>query len=122
MEIVSLDSPSISGPISNSGGITLLASCSGKNTKLAKHWWGVCRYMNSCQANRFSADMASVAAGYTGAGLVAGAWFAGVGVAAGVIATYAALMSSRAASNNSKGKGIYVGITYAGFFNMKSQW
>lgn len=77
--------------------------------------------MNSCEANRFSADMASVAAGYTGAGLIASIWFPGVGVAGGVIATYAALMSSRAAANNAYGTGIYVGITYAAFFNMSPQ-
>lgn len=103
------------------GGFQTLASCSGKSTQLAYHWWGVSRYMNSCEANKFSADMAAVAAGYTGAGIVAAIWFPGVGVAGGVIAAYAALMSARAAANNAYGTGIYVGITYAAFFNIDPQ-
>jgi hypothetical protein len=92
----------------------------GKNTSLAYHWWGVSRYLNYCNANKFAADMASVAAGYTGAGLVAGIWFPGVAVAGGIIASYAALMSARVSANNN-GSGVYIGITYAGFFNVEPQ-
>ncbi|WP_419881403.1 hypothetical protein ACN6MY_17940 [Peribacillus sp. B-H-3] len=76
--------------------------------------------MNNCEANKFGADLASVAAGYGTGGLVAAYWFTVVGIAGGVIGGYAALMSSQAYSNN-EGKGIYVGITYAAFFNMEPQ-
>ncbi|MDR7003054.1 hypothetical protein [Neobacillus niacini] len=103
-----------------SGGFSTFATCPGKNTSLAYHWWGVSRYLNNCNANKFAADMASVAAGYTGAGIVAAIWFPGVGVAGGVIAAYAALMSSRVYANN-YGSGVYIGITYAGFFNVEPQ-
>ncbi|GLB62107.1 hypothetical protein [Cytobacillus sp. NCCP-133] len=103
-----------------SGDYTTLVSCPGKNTSLAYHWWGVSRYLNYCNANKFAADMASVAAGYTGAGLVAGIWFPGVAVAGGIIASYAALMSARVSANNN-GSGVYIGITYAGFFNVEPQ-
>lgn len=103
-----------------SGDFSVFATCPGKNTAVAYHWWGVSRYMNNCKANVFAADMASVAAGYTAAALVAGVWFPGVGVAGGVIASYAALMSARVYANNF-GSGVYVGITYAGFFNIEPQ-
>ncbi|PLR76238.1 hypothetical protein CU633_16765 [Bacillus sp. V3-13] len=102
------------------GGFSIMASCPGKNTALAYHWWGVDRYMNNCNPNEFAADMASVAAGYTGAGIVAAIWFPGVGVAGGVIASYAALMSTRVYANN-YGSGVYLAITYAGFFNVRPQ-
>lgn len=103
-----------------SGDFSVMATCPGKNTSLAYHWWGVSRYMNNCKANVFAADMASVAAGYSGAGLVAAIWFPGVGVAGGIIASYAGLMSARVYANN-HGSGVYVGITYAGFFNIEPQ-
>ncbi|MCM3705837.1 MULTISPECIES: hypothetical protein [Cytobacillus] len=117
LEIVELEPVVAEG----SGDFSVMAaSCPGKSTDIAHHWWGVSRYMNDCEANRFSADMASVAAGYTGAGIVAAIWFPGVGVAGGVIASYAALMSARVAANN-YGSGVYMGITYVGFFNVEPQ-
>jgi hypothetical protein len=113
LEIVDLQ------PVVN-GGVSIMATCPGKSTSLAHHWWGVDRYLNNCQANRFGADMASVAAGYTGAGIIAAIWFPAVGIAGGVIASYSALMSSRVYANN-YGRGIYVAITYVAFFNIEPQ-
>lgn len=115
LEVVSLE------PLVADNGFSILASCPGKSsTKESYHWWGTSRYLNNCQANKFAADLASVAAGYTGAGLVASIWFPAVGVAGGVIASYAALMSSRVYANN-EGKGVYAAITYAAVFNIEPQ-
>lgn len=104
------------------GGVTPMYtySCPGKNTFLAYHWCGVDRYWNNCNGNRFAAGLASVAAGYGTAGLVSAVWFPGVGVAAGIIGEYAALMSSRVYANN-YGYGVYVAITYVAFFNIEPQ-
>lgn len=115
LEIVSLE------PLVADSGFSILASCPGKSSsKETYHWWGTSRYLNNCQANKFAADLSSVAVGYTGAGIVAGIWFPAVGVAGGLIAVYAGLMSSRVYANN-EGKGVYAAITYASVFNIEPQ-
>lgn len=103
------------------GEFSTMITCPGKNTSVAYHWWGVSRYLNNCNAIRFSWDLASMAAGYATAGGVAAFWFPGVGAVGIVISGYAALMSSRVSANN-YGKGVYAAITYAGFFNIKPQY
>jgi hypothetical protein len=65
-------------------------------------------------------DQELVAAGYVGAGAVAALWFPGVAVAGGVISAYATLIGSHVSANNF-GSGVYIGITYAGFFNVEPQ-
>lgn len=117
LEIINLEEPVIE---QGTGDFSVMATCPGKNTSLAYHWWGVSRYMNNCTAIKFAGDLGSVSAGYAGAGAVAALWFPGVAVAGGVISAYAALMSSRVSANN-YGSGVYIGITYAGFFNVKPQ-
>jgi hypothetical protein len=116
LEITSIESTELV----TDGGFTTFRSCPGKSTDLDYHWWGVSRYMNDCEADRFGADMATVAGGYAGAGAVAAIWFPGVGVAGAVIASYAAVMAARISANN-YGSGVYVGITYAAFFNIEPQ-
>ncbi|MEH7012247.1 hypothetical protein V7087_15775 [Neobacillus niacini] len=75
--------------------------------------------IEDCTYNRVPADKIRSYA-YAGAGLVAGWWFPGVGIAGGVIASYAGIMSARVYANNF-GNGVWVGITYAGFFNIEPQ-
>jgi len=102
------------------GGFSLLASCNGKSTAAETKLWGQTRKFNSCEADRFAADLASVAAGSAGVGLVT-AWIPGMGWAAAASTAYMSLYSSRVYANNSNNTGVIIDMTWAMVYNITPQ-
>lgn len=104
------------------GRISLYAKCSGGGvtTDPVTHWWGKSRKFNSCDADKFAADLASVSVPSTGAALLAG-WIPGMGWAGVIAAGYTGLFSSRVLSNNAYSTGVIVNLTWAMVFDVEPQ-
>ncbi|QPQ31242.1 hypothetical protein [Lysinibacillus sp. JNUCC 51] len=118
LEITNLDSnPDTFLP---NKGIYLFANCNGVTTSPTVHWWGKSRKFNSCDANKFAADLASVGAGAAGAGILA-IWFPGMGWASIISAAYCALYSSRVTANNAYNTGVIVDMTWAMVYDIEPQ-
>ncbi|GIO41748.1 hypothetical protein [Paenibacillus apis] len=113
LEIINLKTPS--------DNFNIAASCEGISTAVEHHWWGYSRYMDSCEADRFAADLASAASVATGVAVVA-AYFGGVpAIPPGLGAAYFALVSSRVSSNNAHGTGIFIEMTWVLVFDITPQ-
>ncbi|MGE7688498.1 hypothetical protein ACQKMI_04725 [Lysinibacillus sp. NPDC097214] len=102
------------------GEISLFAKCNGVSKKAVSHWWGKSSKFNSCDADKFAADLASVAAGAAGAGILS-IWIPGMGWASIVSSAYCALYSSRVYANNSNSTGVIVDMTWAMVYNITPQ-
>ncbi|EMI15010.1 surface antigen [Bacillus stratosphericus LAMA 585] len=86
-------------------------ACKGKTTKSKDYWWGFTQKLNSCDTNKFAADLGS-AGTIAGGGALLLTWFGfWPALPAGLGSAYFHLMGSRASANNN-GKGI----------NMKIWW
>lgn len=81
------------------------------------HWWGYDQYFNNQRAIKF-ANEASTVAGGAGIATGIGLWFPPVGALFGVTSGYWTLVSARVTANN-KGRGVYVGVTWAAIFNIE---
>ncbi|WP_322923315.1 hypothetical protein [Paenibacillus campi] len=92
------------------------SSCTGINTAVKNYWWGYSRYMDSCVANKFAADL-------TSGGISVVAAYFGVlpAVPPGITASYFGLLASRVAANNANSTGIYLEMTWALAFNITPQ-
>lgn len=118
LEITNLDSNSETYLPNNR--ISLFANCNGITTSPTTHWWGKSRKLNSCDANKFAADLASVAVGGGSAALLA-VWIPGMGWASIIAAGYAGLFSSRVYANNSYSTGVICNLTWAMIFDVDPQ-
>lgn len=80
-------------------------------------WWGYDRYFNNAQANSYKNTLLTAAAGAT---IVAGVSYPFPPVAgiATVQAGYWGLLATRVDANN-RGRGVYVGVTWALVFNVE---
>lgn len=86
-------------------------ACKGKTTKSKDYWWGFTQKLNSCDTNKFAADLGS-AGTIAGGGALILTWFGfWPALPAGLGSAYFHLMGSRASANNNR-KGI----------NMKIRW
>ncbi len=111
----------ILGPNLEEKKYSTLSSCKGVTTSPKAYWWGQSRKLNSCDANRFSANMYSLAAGYGTPMAVIGFWFPGFAIAGAVSAGYFSVVASRVDAHNSKGRGVKVDVTWALAFSVNSQ-
>lgn len=118
LEITNLDSNS--NTYLPNGEISLFANCNGKTTNPVEYWWGKSRKFNSCDANKFAADLASVAAGAAGAGILA-IWVPGMGWASLASSAYCALYSSRVTANNAYNTGVIIDMTWAMVYDIEPQ-
>lgn len=104
---------SYSGHAYNCGG--------GINSEVEFHWWGFSRYACDCESNRMSADLGSASSVAAGAAFVAAFYGqAAITLVAGIDSSYWWYVSSRIDANN-RGRGIIMGVTYVGVFNLESQ-
>ncbi|WP_411344498.1 hypothetical protein ACE3MZ_23530 [Paenibacillus sp. WLX1005] len=108
-------------PLTSDLSKSVTASCAGKNTAVQQYWWGYSRYMNSCEANRFSADLTGVSATSGGVAIVAAYFGAIPAIPPGITAAYFGLLASRVAANNANSTGIYLEMTWALAFNITPQ-
>lgn len=118
LEIINLDS-NFDKNLSN-GEISLYANCNGVTTNPVDYWWGKSRKFNSCHANEFAADLASVAAGAVGAGILA-FWVPGMGWASLATSAYCAHYSARVYANNSYNTGVKIDMTWAMVYDITPQ-
>lgn len=117
LDIINLDSD-FDEDLLNSG--VSLYACKGVTTNPVTHWWGQSRKFNSCDADKFAADLAGVAAGAAGAGILA-IWFPGMGWASVASAAYCSLYSSRVTANNAYGTGVKINMTWAMIYDIEPQ-
>jgi len=118
LEITNLESDY--NTYSPNGGVSLLGNCNGVTKPAVEYWWGKSRKFDSCDANKFSADLYSVAAGAAGAGLL-GFWIPGMGWASIGTTAYCSLYASRVSANNSRNTGIIVDMTWAMVYDIEPQ-
>jgi hypothetical protein len=86
--------------------------------KWTYHWWGYDRKMSNSYANWYANEyLDMIAAGGTVVTGV-GAFFPPVGAVAGISTGQWLLLKNRINANN-KGNGVYVGVTWALFFNVE---
>ncbi|MFE4896991.1 hypothetical protein [Peribacillus butanolivorans] len=84
--------------------------------KWTNHWWGMDRKFNNADTKTLINRVTAVAGGAGIAGGI-GYWFPPIGALLTVTSGYWTLVGSRLGSNN-KGKGVYVGVTWAAIFNI----
>ena len=87
----------IFGPSLEEQNHSTLSSCNGVTTSPKTYWWEQSRELNSCDANRFSANMYSLAAGYF------------------------SLFEARVNTHNSTGRGVKPNVTWGLAFSVSSQ-
>lgn len=87
--------------------------------KWTYHWWGYDRNFTNSQAKSYVGELntAGAVGGMTGAAAAAFMPIVGAGIA--VSGGYYYLLAARVDANN-KGRGVYVGMTWARVFNVKS--
>lgn len=85
--------------------------------KWTYHWWGYDRKFSNTQTTSYINQLNTAAAGAVIVGSVTGA-FPPISGIANFQAGYWALLAARVAANN-KGKGVYVGVTYALVFDVE---
>ncbi|GGJ23031.1 hypothetical protein [Paenibacillus hunanensis] len=113
--------PKNSAPLTSNLNKSVTATCAGKSTAVQQYWWGYSRYMNSCEANKFSADLTGVSATSGGIAVIAAYFGALPAVPPGITAAYFGLLASRVSANNANSTGIYLEMTWALAFNITPQ-
>ncbi|AOM08267.1 hypothetical protein OCB08_25140 [Bacillus cereus] len=83
------------------------------------NWWGYERKFNNSQAKKYVSDLNTVANSGAVAGGLAATVMPIIGAGVAVTAAYYGLLATRVDANN-KGKGVYVGITWAIVFKVNS--
>ncbi|MGN4447664.1 hypothetical protein ACTFOB_22675 [Bacillus cereus group sp. MYBK79-1] len=81
------------------------------------NWWGYERKFNNSQAKTYVSELNTVASTGTIVGTLASRVMPIIGMGVAVTGGYYALLAARVDANN-KGKGVYVGITWAIVFNV----
>lgn len=82
------------------------------------HWWGYDRKFNNSQTNQFVVYLDTVG---EGASVITGTflWLPSISSISLATSAYLTLMSQRINANN-RGRGVYVGITWASIFNIRA--
>lgn len=102
------------------GSFSTLPACGGVTTTPQKKVWGMTRKLNSCDANKYAAQLAGVAAGSGLTGVIT-FWIPGMPVAAGVAAGWAGLYSASLYAHNSHNTGVITNLSWAMVFWNSSQ-
>ncbi len=108
-------------PLTSSINKSVTSSCTGITSAVKDYWWGYSRYMDSCVANKFAADLTSVSVTSGGISIVATYFGVIPAVPPGITASYFGLLASRVAANNANSTGIYLEMTWALVFNITPQ-
>lgn len=86
-------------------------------SKWTYHWWGYDRNFTNSMAKAYASDLDALALGATAAGGLT-VYFPPISGALTLTAAYYGLVSHRIKANN-KGRGVYIGVTWARVFNVK---